>query len=124
MITYRILAVLALVAPLLAVSPVLVDVRRRALFSYGALVTMHAQMFDAKWIAGGHLPDDPGMPGRVISRGPRCHFSIVRRIEEFVPIDKRTLLGLAVAAALPMLPVVLFATPADELIGAVMKMLG
>ena len=40
-----------------------------------------------------------------------------------VPIDKRTLIGLVVAAALPMLPVILFATPADELIGAVLKML-
>jgi hypothetical protein len=30
----------------------------------------------------------------------------------------------AVAAALPMLPIVVFATPANELIGAVLKMLG
>jgi len=40
-----------------------------------------------------------------------------------VPIDKPTLISLTVAAGLPMVPVVLFATPANELIGAVLKML-
>jgi hypothetical protein len=40
-----------------------------------------------------------------------------------VPIDEATLISLTVAAGLPMLPVVLFATPANELIGAVLKML-
>lgn len=125
MITYGVLAVLALVAPLLAVSPVLVDVRRRALFSYGALVTMHAQMFDAKWIADGHLPDETilGCPDASSLADLGSSFGVVQQMR-VVPIDKRTLLGLVVAAALPMLPVVLFATPADELIGAVMKMLG
>lgn len=41
-----------------------------------------------------------------------------------VPIDKATLISLALAAALPLLPVLIFTTPADELIGAVIKMLG
>jgi len=40
-----------------------------------------------------------------------------------VPIDKPTLINLAIAAALPMVPVVLLATPADELIRLVLKML-
>jgi len=38
--------------------------------------------------------------------------------------DKLTLGTLALAAALPMVPVVLYATPADELVRAVLKMLG
>jgi hypothetical protein len=41
-----------------------------------------------------------------------------------VPIDRQTLVTLAVSAALPMLPVVLYATPADELVRATLKMLG
>jgi hypothetical protein len=41
-----------------------------------------------------------------------------------VPIDKPTLIALAISAALPMLPVVLYATPTDELIRAILKMLG
>ena len=40
-----------------------------------------------------------------------------------VPIDKPTLIVLAVAAALPMVPMVLIVTPANELIRLVLKML-
>ncbi len=49
MIAYGILAILVLVVPLLAVAPRLVDVKKKALLDFGALVTEHAQLFDAKW---------------------------------------------------------------------------
>jgi hypothetical protein len=49
-------------------------------------------------------------------------FAVVRDMS-VVPIDRRTLVALALAAALPMLPIVVFATPANDL-GAVLKMLG
>jgi len=39
------------------------------------------------------------------------------------PIDRRTLIGLAIAAVLPMVPVLLIATPVDELIRTVVKLL-
>jgi hypothetical protein len=41
---------------------------------------------------------------------------------QLVPIDKPTLIALAISAALPMIPVVLYATPTDELV-ALLKML-
>ncbi len=41
-----------------------------------------------------------------------------------VPIDKQTLIALALAAALPMIVVGLYATPVDDLIRLVLKMLG
>jgi len=50
-------------------------------------------------------------------------FSVVRQMG-LVPINKPTLVTLAVAAAVPMIPIVLYATPADELVRAVLKMLG
>jgi len=125
MIAYGVLAILVLVAPLLAVTPRLIDVRNSALFEYGALVTDHDQRFEAKWIHG----DRP--PGEVILGHPDASslgdlgagFAVVRDMS-VVPIDRRTLVSLALAAALPMLPIVVFATPANELIGAVLKMLG
>jgi hypothetical protein len=40
-----------------------------------------------------------------------------------VPIDKRTLIGLALAAALPMAPVLLLGTPADQMIQALWNLL-
>jgi hypothetical protein len=42
---------------------------------------------------------------------------------QLVPIDRPTLIALAIPAALPMIPVVLYATPTDELVRALLKML-
>jgi hypothetical protein len=125
MIAYGVLAILLLVAPLLVVAPTLVEVKRRALFEYGPLVTAHAQLFDAKWIRGGASPDDVILGNQDASSlaDLGSSFAVVRDMA-VVPLDKRTLATLALAAALPMLPVVLMATPASELVGAVVKMLG
>jgi hypothetical protein len=40
-----------------------------------------------------------------------------------VPVNKSTLITLAVSAALPMVPLVVLVTPADKLMRAVLKML-
>jgi hypothetical protein len=50
-------------------------------------------------------------------------FAVVRDIG-VVPIDKPAIVTLALAAALPMIPVVLYATPAADVIRVVLKMLG
>jgi len=125
MIAYGVLAIFILVAPLLAVAPRLINLRKCALLEYGALVTSHAQLFDDKWIRGNHAPDEVLLGNADASSLADLggSFSVVRQMQ-VVPIDKRTLVSLAVAAALPMLPVVVFATPANELVGAVIKMLG
>jgi hypothetical protein len=125
MIAYGVLAILVLVAPLLVVTPRLINVRKKALLEYGALVTSHAALFDDKWIRGNHAPDEVllGNPDASSLADLGGSFSVVRQMQ-VVPIDKRTLINLAVAAALPMAPVFIFATPADELVGAVIKMLG
>jgi hypothetical protein len=49
-------------------------------------------------------------------------FNAVRDMR-LVPIDKPTLIALAVSAVLPMVPVVLYAIPAPELI-RMLKMVG
>jgi hypothetical protein len=125
MIAYGVLALLVLVAPLLAVTPVLIEVKKTALFDYGALVAHHAQSFDAKWIRGDGAADASilGSPDASSLADLGGSFTVVREMS-VVPIDKPTLISLALAAALPMLPVVIFATPANELIGDLIKMLG
>jgi hypothetical protein len=125
MIGYGVLAILLLVVPLLVVAPVLIKIKRKALREYGALVTIHNQLFDQKWI------QKEKSSGEVILGNPDASsledlgssFTVIREMG-IVPIDKPTLITLAIAAALPMLPVVLLATPADELIRIVLKMLG
>jgi len=124
-IAYGVLALILLVAPLLVVTPLLVEVKKKALLEYGALVTVHNQEFDQKWIQEepssnkillGH-PD----PSSLIDLG--SSFTVIRQMG-FIPIDKQTLLTLALAAALPILPVVALVTPVDQLISLVLKMLG
>jgi hypothetical protein len=124
MIAYGVLAILFLVVPLLVVVPVLLKIKRKALFEYGALVTDHDQLFETKWIRDQHPAGDVvlGNPDVSSLADLGSSFTVVREMR-LVPIDKPTLIALAVAAALPMAPVVLFATPADELVRAVLKML-
>jgi hypothetical protein len=50
-------------------------------------------------------------------------FTVIRQMT-IVPVDKPTLFSLALAAVLPMIPVILLTTPVDEIVRAVLKMLG
>jgi hypothetical protein len=124
MIAYGVLAVILLVLPLLVVAPVLHKIKKQALLEYGALVTKHDQSFASKWIHG-QQQDGAGLLGNPDASSLAdlgTSFRVVRDMN-LVPIDKPTLIGLAVAAALPMVPVVVFATPTDELVRAVVRML-
>ena len=124
MIAYGVLAILLLVVPLLVLLPVLRKVKRKALLEYGALVASHDQLFDTKWIRGEQASEDVilGNPDSSSLADLGGSFAVVREMR-LVPIDKPTLITLAVSAALPMVPVVLIATPADELVRAVLKLL-
>ncbi len=123
MIAYGVLAIIFLVLPLLVVAPVLLKIKRKGLLEYGAQVTIHNQLFEQKWIQE-KQPDETllGSPDPSSLADLGSSFTIVRQMR-IVPIDKPTLIALAVSAALPMLPVVLYATPAPELI-RMLKMLG
>lgn len=123
MIIYGILATIFLVVPLLVVTPVLLKVKRKALLDYGAQVTIHDQLFDQKWIQNRQPASETllGNPDASSLADLGASFTVVRQMR-VVPIDKPTLLTLAISAALPMIPVVLFATPTPELI-RMLKML-
>jgi len=125
MIAYGVMAVLVLVVPLLAVTPLLAKVKRRALWDYGGLVTEHNQLFDAKWTSQTRTHDEAilGNPDASSLVDLGSSFAVIRQMG-IVPVDKPTLITLALAAALPMLPVVLMVTPAYEVLQAILKMLG
>jgi|ERR1700733_5923092 hypothetical protein len=124
MIAYGVLAVIFLILPLLVVAPVLYKIKRIGLFEYGAQVTIHNQLFDQKWVDGNHAPGETllGSPDASSLADLGSSFAVVREMR-LVPIDKPTLITLAVSAALPMLPVVFYAIPAPELI-RMLKMIG
>jgi hypothetical protein len=124
MVAYGVMAITALILPLVVVAPVLHTTKKRALFEFGGLVTKHDQLFETKWIHGNHPLDEVilGNPDASSLIDLGSSYAVVLGMS-VVPIDKNTLIGLAVAAALPMLIVVLFVTPANEVIGAVLKVL-
>jgi hypothetical protein len=125
MIAYGVLAVILLVVPLLVVTPILHRLKKKALLEFGALVTNHDQLFDTKWIHKKHLQDEVilGNPDASSLIDLGSSFTVIREMG-IVPIDKPTLFTLAIAAALPVVPLVLIVTPADELLRAVLKVLG
>jgi hypothetical protein len=67
-------------------------------------------------------PASGWVPRRSRRPSPGSSFKVVHEMR-LVPINRPTLITLAVAAARPMVPVV-FATPTSELIRIVLKMLG
>ncbi len=124
MIIYGVLAVIVLVVPLLVIAPVLLNTKKRALIEYGALVTKHNQLFQAKWVRQQHDRGDSllGNPDASSLADLGTSFSVVRQMR-LVPVTRPTLITLGVAAALPMVPVVVFATPTSELLRVVLRML-
>jgi hypothetical protein len=124
MIAYGVLAVILLVVPLLVVTPVLLKIKRKALLEYGAQVTIHNQLFEQKWIQKKEPAGETllGSPDASSLADLGSSFTVIRQMG-LVPIDKPTLITLAISAALPMVPVVLYATPTNELI-SVLKMFG
>jgi hypothetical protein len=124
MIGYGVLAVIFLILPLLVIAPVLLKIKRRGMLEYGAQVTIHNQLFERKWVQDIHPAGETllGNPDASSLADLGSSFTVVTEMR-LVPIDKPTLIALAVSAALPMLPVVLYAIPAPELL-RMLKMLG
>ena len=126
LIGYGVCSILAILAPLLVTAPLLVRTRAQAVLDYGALVTKHNQAFAAKWIDGRVSREDgDGIlgnpdPSSLIDLG--SSFQVMQQMK-FVPVNRLTLISLAVAAALPTVALVVLVTPADSLIRAVLKML-
>jgi hypothetical protein len=92
MISYGVIAILILVVPLLVVAPVLFQVKKKALLEFGALVTIHNQLFDSKWIRTKSQHDQVIFgnqdPSSLIDLG--SSFTVVRQMG-LVPIEALTL---------------------------------
>lgn len=124
MIGYCALAIILLVAPLLLVTPKLFEIRQQGLLEYGNLATDYARAFDSKWICGEPLTGEPPLAGSDVKSLADISnsFAAVREMS-IIPVNNRTFLSLAVAALLPMVPMLILARPAAELVRRVLNML-
>lgn len=122
MIGVVVLLVLLVLAPLLVFVPRLAAARRAALLEYGALVARHGRGVHERWIEGRRAEDEAllGAPELGAAADTLSLYTAVKTMRP-VPIERGSLLAVAVPAALPMLAVLAIEVPVRELL---MKVLG
>lgn len=112
-------------APLLVLAPALHEYKRRALLNYGTLGVTYVRDFDLKWIRG-----RVGTPEILLGTGDiqsladlsNC-FSVVKDMK-YILVQKEFLKGLGLPILIPMAVLALSVSPADQIIKAILRLLG
>jgi hypothetical protein len=123
-IVFVVLALAIIHAPLLAFSGRLARCRFRGLLDFGALIGRHDRAFDEKWV---DRPDaNPenllGSPDVTSLASIATVFEHVDRMQ-FIPVDKKALAVLIVAALVPMIPLVGTAIPLTEILSKLAELM-
>lgn len=108
---------LLLVAPLLLFAPRLLDAKVRGLLEYGDLASDYTRAFDDKWLRHRRSDAEPLLGTADVQSLADLggSFDVIRQMR-LVPIEKAQIMRLAIAAAAPALPLVLFVIPFEELV--------
>jgi len=118
---FVLLVLVLFLAPLLVFVPKLAVLRRQSLLAYGALVGRHGHLVEQRWIRGETI-DDRGLLDAP-ELGPVADtltlYEAVVRMRS-APIGKQSIVTVAAAAIVPMLPVVAIQVPIkDQLLGMI-----
>ena len=116
------LLLLAVLGPMFAFVPVLLDARRRGLVAYGTLGQRYAREFGRKWMRAGHDPGEPLIGSADIQSlaDLRNGYEGIAKIR-FVPFDLRNVLVLAAITLMPVAPLLLTTFSIDEMLDRVLK---
>jgi hypothetical protein len=116
--------VLVILGPLLAFMPRLEAAQRAGMREYGTLAQRYVREFDHKWLRGGAPADEPLMGSADIQSLADLgnSFEIVRGMRS-VPFTTRTVLHLAVAVLLPVVPLMLTMLSLEELVERLLKII-
>lgn len=120
---FVVLALLIVLSPLLVFTPKLYRLKRAGLVDYGRLANQHMQEFDRKWVRG--RPEGEsllGTPDISSQADLGGGYSVIREMR-IVPVNKMVVLQVAGFAVLPMIPLVLIATPVEQVVHTLLKML-
>lgn len=115
-----------LIAPLFFFVGRLLEVKQQGLLVYGEFATTYIRSFERKWLRGERAPEEPllGTPDVQSLADLGNSFAVISDMR-VVPITLRQVGLLAVSSAVPMLPLVLFKYPLDELIlGGIKALIG
>ena len=116
---YVIGATLLLVAPLLLLTPTLIRARRHALYRFSALGNRAAAAFDQRWKAASEQTAGNESLLDHNDASAFADFSAVYQgtaVMSVVPVTRWNLLGMALPAVVPLLPLALVAMSVDDLV--------
>ena len=113
----------AVLGPMLVFSPKLAAAKRAGLGDFGMLAERYVREFDIKWMRGGAPADEPLIGSADIQSLADLgnSFEVVKGMR-FVPFTLQTVLHLAVATLLPVLPLTLTMISLEELLGRLLKL--
>ena len=116
--------VVALLIPLTVFTPQLVRAKREGLGDFGRLATRYARAFEEKWLRG-RAPADEALLGSsdVQSLADLGNSYTVVREMRFVPFGWKDVTRLAIATAVPVLPLTLTIFSPQELAAQLIKVL-
>jgi hypothetical protein len=121
---FLVLSVILGICPLVVWAPKLARIRRMGLRDYAKLGNRYTEEFDHKWLRHEEPPAEPllGTPDVQSLADMAASYDLVRQMS-IAPITKGLAVQLAVLAALPLIPVVVYATPTAAIVNAIMKMI-
>ena len=113
---------LMVLVPLLVFVPLLERAKRAALRDYGRLANRYVQEFDSKWVRGGAPAEEPLLGSADIQSLADLgnSFEIVKQMK-WIPFNPRTVVQLAAATLIPLLPLTLTMISLDELVQRLLR---
>jgi hypothetical protein len=121
---FLVLSVIVGIFPLAVWLPRMAHVHRLGLEEYGRLGSRYSSDFDYKWVHTTGPPSEQLLGTADIQSLADLNSSYEAVAEmSIVPITKKLAVQLAILAALPLLPVAIYATPTATLVKAIMKMI-
>lgn len=111
------LAIMFSFGPLLFFTGKLNRLRLSGLRDYGALVSRQAHHFEDKWIKSGGPQSEPILDGRDIAslKDMNESYKVVSSMK-LVPLEFRAIVVIAVAALIPMFPLILMEFPLKQIL--------
>jgi hypothetical protein len=112
-----IILIIFFVGPLLVFAPRIAKAKRSGLLEYGALAQRYVRDFDIKWLRGG-APADEALVGSgdIQSLADLANSFEVVRTMRMAPVAMQDILRLAIAALVPIAPLLLTVMPLEDLL--------
>jgi hypothetical protein len=115
--------VFVVLGPLLVFAPLLAAAKRAGLREYGTLAHRYVREFDRKWMRGGAPPDEPFIGSADIQSLADLgnSFEAVKEMR-LAPFTLQTVLQLAIATLVPVVPLLLTMISLEELVQRLLTM--